>query len=113
MSALERHTMNLEARHGDIGNIEKLKPFSTSPAWEPPMTIISGTKKEATRLAEESIDAGHTMIYTDGSGINKKIDIAAVLPASNVVRRIYMGSSEWYTVYSAELCGIVIALEIV
>ena len=113
MSALERHTMNFEARHGDISNIEKLRPFSVSPTWEPPTTIIAGTKKDATQLAKESINAGHTMIYTDGSGINKKIGTAAVHPASKEVRRMYMGNSEWYTVYSAELCGIVIALEMV
>ena len=53
------------------------------------------------------------MVYTDGSGINKKIGTAAVYPATIEVRRMYIGSSEWYTVYSAELCGIVIALEMI
>ena len=53
------------------------------------------------------------MVYTDGSGINKKIGTAAVHPATMEVRRMYMGSSEWYTVYSAELWGIVITLEMV
>ena len=113
MSPLERHTRNFEARHGDIGKIEKLRPFSVSPEWEPPTTIIAESKKNATQLAKESIDAGHTMVYTDGSGINKKIGTAAVHPATIEVRRMYMGSSEWYTVYSAELYGIVIALEMV
>ena len=45
-------------------------------------------------LAKESIEAGYTMMYTDRSGINKKIGTAAVHPASIVIERIYMGSSE-------------------
>lgn len=57
-SALERHTMNFEARHGNISQIEKLRPFSASPEWEPPTTIVAGSKKDATLLAKDSMDAG-------------------------------------------------------
>ena len=53
------------------------------------------------------------MLYTDGSGINKKVGTAAVHPPSKTVHRMYLGGTDWFTVYSAELHGIVLALSLV
>ena len=64
-------------------------------------------------MARDSINAGYIIVYTDKNNINKKIGIAIVYPATIRVRRIYIGSSKWYTVYLAELYGIVIALEMI
>ncbi len=50
------------------------------------------------------------MIYTDGSGINNKIGAAAVSPDIDSTFSVYLGPSDWYTVYSAELHGILQAL---
>ena len=50
------------------------------------------------------------MIYTDGSGINKKVGPAAVSPEIGSPYGIYLGPSNWFTVYSAELHGVLQAL---
>ncbi len=50
-----------------------------------------------------------TYTKDNGSGINWKVGAAAVLPRENVV---FLGSSRFYTVYAAELAGILLALHI-
>jgi len=47
------------------------------------------------------------IIYSDGSGINKKIGAAAVAPHRTI--KSFLGSIANYTVYSAELYGIILA----
>lgn len=111
-SPLERHTNRFESLYGNVQQLEKLQPFSVSPEWEPPKTIICKTKEAARKLSEQSMKEGHTMFYTDGSGINKKIGAAAVSYTMGSPWQIFMGSDTWYTVYSAELHGIIQALTI-
>ena len=53
------------------------------------------------------------MIYTDGSGANNKVGAAAVSPDIDSTFSIYLGASDWYTVYSTELHGILQALAMV
>lgn len=108
-SPLEKHTERLEKRQFKIELIEKLRPFSASPNWNPPKTVIHKTKEEARKLVETSIGEG-MMFYTDGSGINKKVGAAAVSPSISTPFMIYLDRSEWYTVYSAELHGTIQAL---
>lgn len=50
------------------------------------------------------------MIYTDGSDINKKVGAAAVSSEIGSSYGIYLGFSHWFTVYSAELHGVLQAL---
>ncbi len=109
-SPLERHTNRFTERYGDTNLIEKLQPFSAAPDWKPPKTVIHKTKEAAKKLVECSIDKGQVMIYTDGSGINNKIGAAAVSPDIDSTFSVYLGPSDWYTVYSAELHGILQAL---
>ncbi len=73
------------------------------------MTIYK-SKQAARKLAEVSANKGYVMIYTDGSGINKKVGAAAVLPDIGSPYGIYLGPSNWFTVYSAELHGVLQAL---
>lgn len=109
-SPLERHTNRFQERYGDVSQIERLQPFSAPPDWKPPKIRILKTKEAAKKLAERTKNKGHTMIYTDGSGINKKVGAAAVSPDIDSTLSVYMGTSDWYTVYSAELHGILQAL---
>ncbi len=109
-SPLERHTNRFIERYGDINQIEKLQPFSAAPNWKPPKTIIHKTKEAAKKLVAKTVDEGHVMIYTDGSGINNKVGAAAVSSDINSTFCVYLGPSDRYTVYSAELHGILQAL---
>lgn len=54
----------------------------------------------------------HLVVYTDGSGINDKIGAAAVLPSQGIVCKAFLGPSHCFTVYSGELQGIAMALNI-
>lgn len=110
ISPLERHTERFEKRYGKIESIEKLRPFSAPPDWNPPKIIIHKTKEEAQKLAETSNERSNVVFYTDGSGINKKMGAAAISSSIATPFIIYLGSNEWYKVYSAELHGIIQAL---
>ena len=109
-SPLEKHTDIFERRYGKTTTIERLQPFSAPPDWIPPKVMIHRTKKDAKDLAERALNSGQTMIYTDGSGINKKVGAAAISPHLGSMLCVFLGSSTWYTIYSAELHGIVQAL---
>ena len=52
------------------------------------------------------------MFYTDGSGINKEIGAASVSYTMGSPWQIFIGPDTWYTVYSAELHGIIQALTV-
>ena len=54
----------------------------------------------------------HLVVYTDGSGISDKIGAAAVVPAQGIVCKAFLGPSHCFTVYSGELQGIAMALNI-
>lgn len=55
----------------------------------------------------------HLIVYTDGSGINDKIGAAAVVPSQGIVCKAFLGPGHCFTVYSGELQGIAMALNIV
>ena len=52
------------------------------------------------------------LLYTDGSSINQKVGAAAVDAAHNITLKSFLGQALQYTVYSAELRGINLALTI-
>jgi ribonuclease HI len=54
----------------------------------------------------------HLAIYTDGSGINRKVGAAAVAPTLNMYTSAYLGRETTSTVYAAKLVGILMGLEI-
>ena len=75
---MKRHTKRFEVRYDSTQQIEKLQSFSTSPDWKPSKITIHKTKEEARRRSERLYKKGHTTFYTDGSDINKKIEVATV-----------------------------------
>ena len=112
LHSLKRHTIRFEGRHGKIDTIEKLQPFSAPPDWIPSKIVIHKTKEKAKKLAEETLNEGYTKVDTDGSGITKKVGAAAVSTDIDSAFGGYLGTSNWYTVYSAKMHGILRALTV-
>ena len=88
--------------------------FITLPWVEPPKIHIEQDKIQAKTSHERFLQtlviesAGY---YTDGSGINQKVGAAAVQLVqgfSNI--SVFLGSIIYYTVYAAELSGILVAI---
>lgn len=110
VSPLETLTKRIERKTASkIENLEMIVPYSAPPWWIPPKLIIEGSKEKAEAAHKELIVTTKAkLIYTDGSGINGKIGAAAV--GGGITGRAYLGPSTSYTVYSAELYGIILAL---
>ena len=96
-----------EARYSPLGKIKKLSPVTVMPDWIPPPTDIL-PRDRAVREWRRICRKGEGMIYTDSSGINNKIGAAIVYGPTIFI--LYIGSSLFFTVYSAELLGILIAI---
>jgi len=107
-SPLKALTEVLENDYTKINEIETFRPFITSPSWQPPNVYIED-RKRAAETANELEEQGAITIYTDGSGINNKIGAAAVSKRLGNINR-YVGSKEWYTVYSGEVYALHLAM---
>ena len=90
---------------------------TTSPWWEPPETHTASTKEAAIRLHRARTRrmkkrATHALIYTDGSEIQNQVGAAAWCPSAGRKKTRYLGDNTKSTVYSAELVGLELALQI-
>ena len=118
LSPLENLTRQFEKRTGlKIAKLERTVPFIVSPWWVPPKKTIAQDKSEAKQnhdqIALNPDPQHHIIVYTDGSGINGKIGAAAVAPSQGTVCKAFLGPSYCFTVYSGELQGVAMALNIV
>ena len=94
----------------DVEKVERMSPYICEPWWEP-IPVHLGTLDEAINRHDQIVlDGEHIRIYTDGSGIEGGVGAAAVIPALGRTKRAYLGSEQEFTVYSAELYGICMAL---
>jgi ribonuclease HI len=109
VSSLEKLTNRLERKtNTSIDNLEIITPFAAPPWWIPPTTSIKSSKEIAEKAHKKLLEETNALvIYTGGSGINKKIGAAPVSPHRTI--RSYLGPNTAFTVYSAELYGIVLA----
>jgi hypothetical protein len=115
-SPIKRLKDNLEAKLVAelINNLEVRDPFVVEP-WRPLPTVTIQDNREAAEKHHNQIVTGQDQpiaIYTNGSGINRKVGAAAVAPAIDKHTSAYMGKETTSTVYAAKLVGILIALEI-
>ena len=94
-------------RYGALDKIEQLYPVTVMPDWIPPPTNIL-PRKQAVKDWKRIYTRKEGIIYTDGSGINEKIGAAMV--CGTKVTMMFIGSSLHFTVYSAELLGILLAM---
>lgn len=102
-----------DKRNRDTDAQEPIPPFVTPPWWVGPETQIDDDADKARNRHDRENEAEQNLsIYTDGSGINGQIGAAAVCPPLQQTRSVHMGTETTSTVYSAELRGISLALQI-
>lgn len=106
----------------DLFKLELRMPFLTAPWWQPSEITIAANDEEAMATYDAITATGtHLAIYTDGSGINGKVETSAVtlfIPIVNepsmvaVQKLTYLWPLAEYTVYSGELIGLNLVLQI-
>ena len=117
-SPLNRLSDILENEHKiDLNRLEKRIPHVVPPWWTPPSVRIDESPDYSIK-EHNATEPGAMRIYTDGSSINNHVGAAAVMPTPPVegirtIRTEYMGRATTSTVYTAELKGLVLALQIV
>ena len=123
MPPLTLHTKLLKKRYDiDPGTLENRIPYLVTPWWQPPEVYINNTPEDG--IAQHAMictEADTTCVYTDGSCVNGNVGAAAVIlsdPNSDTSavmheRSLHLGSDTQSTVYTAELNGILLALEVI
>ena len=95
--------------------IESIEPFIRPLWWMlKAKTGIERTKDTAKMVhdkIQELPSPKVTTIYTDGSGIDKKIGAAAYAQTSGEVSLHHLGRESQFNVYTAEITGMQLALE--
>jgi ribonuclease HI len=94
--------------------METIKPFPRPPWWIPPFTTGNfGDKKSAKTKHDSQVHDPHTLyIYTDGSAIDGHVGAAAYCPTTSQTKRQYLGTAQQHNVYTAELTGFELAIDI-
>ena len=98
-------------------NTETIQPVRQTPKWNTAFKVcIAPTKDQA--IDEESGDSAPIRIFSDGSGIEGNIGLAAVLyrckngVETKHVLHYYLGPETRHTVYEAEVAGRIMAQEL-
>ena len=101
----------------DISNIET-KPIEIHNPVKPPQlpfkVSILPDKESLKRAAQENTDT--IQVYTDGSIIDKKVGVAAVLTRPGKEHRTlhyHLGKSTEYTIFDAELAGLSMGIHLI
>ena len=115
-SPLEVLAIKFEKQWGiKLENIESILPYVTSPWWCPPKMCIQINKQQAKNSLDQRLSKllpGKYVYYTDGIVINKKGGTAVVASTQAFTLRLFLGVASFYTVYLAELIGILGALHL-
>ena len=95
--------------------IETIEPFTRPPWWSLNAKTRIEETKEAAKSAHDEIqqrpDATVATIYTDGSGIDKRIGAAAYALTSGDTSRHHLGGEAQFNVYTAEIAAMQLGLE--
>ena len=95
--------------------IESIEPFVRPPWWTlKAKTRVDNTKdiaKDTHDKTQELPDVTTVTIYTDGSGIDKKIGAAAFNSTTGEVCHHHLGGETQFNVYTAEITALQLALE--
>ncbi len=118
-TAVITHRSNLENVLQQFPNmtesIETIEPYIRSPWWMlKAKTGIEKTKEIAKNVhdkIQELPNAKVATIYTDGSGIDKKIGAAAYALSSGETSLHHLGGESKFNVYTAEITAMQLALE--
>ena len=114
LSSLELLIIRLERRTKIlVKNLKQITSYSTPSWWRSPTINIALNKDTAAKEHKASVERNimnDFFIYSDGSGINGKIGATAVSP--DCTARAYLGPTTLFTVYSVELCGIILTATI-
>lgn len=113
-SPLGKLSAKIEQQIGaSISNLEIRKPNLCEPWDTLPLSFIAQNDIHAAIEHEKLLaDTPALDFYTDGSGIDENIGAAAVNLGIGAVRRRYVGKMLDYTVYSGELGGVILALDL-
>jgi ribonuclease HI len=99
----------------DFETIDPLRRFSPLP--ESALTTSTAPDKDAARSEMDRIVAkGGFCVFTDGSGYEGGVGAAAVAMKNGVVgehRQKYLGTDGEHTVFESEVCGAILALDII
>ena len=113
-SPLGKLSTKIEQQIGaSISNLEMRKPYLCAPWKILPLSFIAQNDIHAVIEHEKLLaDTPALNFYTDGSGIDENIGAAAVNLDIGAIRRRYVGKMPDYTVYSGEIVGVILALEL-
>lgn len=124
LSPLRKLEKRFEAKYNQqLSRIEQRCAY-VSPPWWIPIPIVIHHDKETARVSHDAIteDPRNITIYTDGSGIDRRIGASAVwttsmgltwAPLVAHTKKAFLGTIENFTVYTGELYGIIMALELI
>ena len=97
----------------DLDKQEPIPPFITPLQQRGPDTHINTNAEKARDRHDRGCATNKSIaIYTDGTGIDGEIRIAAVCPLTQQTRSVHIGTDTTSTVYAAKLQGISLALQI-
>ncbi|KAF7905144.1 uncharacterized protein EAF01_005665 [Botrytis porri] len=95
--------------------LEPKQSYITALWWKPSTVYIAPDKKRGKEEHDSVMSRSHSsalVLYTDGSCINDKVGALAVTSDGFVTHWLYLGRASEATVYTAELRGILPALQI-
>ena len=95
--------------------LEKIAATRQDPKWEPSVALRVAGNKELAKDKDLG-DKSHIKVYTDGSGIDGRIGVAAILYQDRILQRkmrMKLGLSKHHTVYKGEGIGMILGLELI